>query len=343
MECHASLPKNVALLHFAGEPETARSAHLYLAVCPADLRNYLCTSITVLNMSAPADKRYTQFNLGPLGGDGLSSQSPAPNQTPNKRKGSPSQQELRRKLLKGMPRDFFLPAIVSSGDRAQQALVVRKESPWDTFSRVYEEFPKEAIDETLDRFKRIRHDNIILALECFRTADLLHVVFEHQPVSLDHLVACRKWPSEIQLASVVAQILNGLSHLAANGLEHRSLSGSSVLVGYDGSVKIARLESCQPWTANLPREREIKALGVVVMELMDKDAKEDGAVGVNDHQRWPSGSNAVGFLSATTSTDSLDELKKHPLVTRRRWSKGYLVGLVSFALISTRTFYSGFD
>ncbi|EEH47854.2 serine/threonine protein kinase [Paracoccidioides brasiliensis Pb18] len=327
MECHASLPKNVALLHFAGEPETARSAHLYLAHRPI--------------------KRYTQFNLGPLGGDGLSSQSPAPNQTPNKRKGSPSQQELRRKLLKGMPRDLSLPAIVSSAgsmsaNLAGPVAVVEHIVRPSTVLAI-REFPKESIDETLDRFKRIRHDNIILALECFRTADLLHVVFEHQPVSLDHLVACRKWPSEIQLASVVAQILNGLSHLAANGLEHRSLSGSSVLVGYDGSVKIARLESCQPWTANLPREREIKALGVVVMELMDKDAKEDGAVGVNDLQRWPSGSNAVGFLSATTSTDSLDELKKHPLVTRRRWSKGYLVRLVSFALISTRTFYSGFD
>ncbi|OJD23046.1 serine/threonine protein kinase [Blastomyces percursus] len=315
-------------------------------------------------MPAPADKRYTQFNLGPLG-DRRSPQSPAPNQPPNKRNGSPLQ-EPSRKLLKGKPRDLSLPAIVSSGDRAQQALVVRNESPWDTFSRVYEcelagpvsvverlvrpstvlavrEFPKEVIDETLDRFKRIRHDNIILALECFRTADLLHVVFEHQPVSLDHLVACRKWPNETQLASVVAQILNGLSHLAVNGLEHRSLCCSSVLVGCDGSVKIARLEGCQPRSPNLPREREIKALGVVVMELMDKDAKEDGAIGVTDLQRWPPGSDAVAFLSATTSTDSLDELKKHPLLTSRRWSKGYLVGLVSFALISVRTFYSGFD
>ncbi|EDN08844.1 hypothetical protein I7I51_00501 [Histoplasma capsulatum] len=316
-------------------------------------------------MSAPADKRYTQFNLGPLGGDRLSSQSPAPTQPPNKRKGSPFQ-EPPRKLLKGKPRGLSLPVIVSSGDRAQQALVVRNESPWDTFSRVYEcelagpvavverivrpstvlavrEFSKEAIDETLDRFKCIRHDNIILAQECFLTADLLYVVFEHQPVSLDHLVACRKWPNEIQLASVVAQVLNGLSHLAANGLEHRSLSCSGVLVGCDGSVKIARLESCQPRPPNLPREREIKALGVVVMELMDKDAKEEGAIGVSDLQRWPTGSDAVGFLSATTSTDWLDELMKHPLLTRRRWSKGYLVGLVSFALISARTFYSRFD
>lgn len=46
------------------------------------------------------------------------------------------------------------------------------------------------------------------------------------------------------------------------------------------------------------------------MELMDKDAKEEGAIGVSDLQRWPTGSDAVGFLSATTSTDWLDELMK---------------------------------
>ncbi|QSS66997.1 hypothetical protein I7I51_03209 [Histoplasma capsulatum] len=38
------------------------------------------------------------------------------------------------------------------------------------------EFPKEAIDETLDRFKRIRHDNIILALECFGGKSLYQAV-----------------------------------------------------------------------------------------------------------------------------------------------------------------------
>ncbi|EDN06464.1 predicted protein [Histoplasma mississippiense (nom. inval.)] len=60
-----------------------------------------------------------------MGDDRLSSQNPAPNQAPNKRKGSPP-----------LPRDLSLPAIVNSGDRAQQALVVRNESPWGTFSRV---------------------------------------------------------------------------------------------------------------------------------------------------------------------------------------------------------------
>jgi hypothetical protein len=47
-----------------------------------------------------------------------------------------------------------------------------------------------------------------------------------------------------------------------------------------------------------------------MMELMQKYTKDDGAVGVDDLRRWPSDSDAVGFLSATTSAASASELKK---------------------------------
>jgi len=44
------------------------------------------------------------------------------------------------------------------------------------------------------------------------------------------------------------------------------------------------------------------------MELMQKYVKDDGAIGVDDLLRWPSNSNAVGFLSETTSAASVAEL-----------------------------------
>jgi hypothetical protein len=46
------------------------------------------------------------------------------------------------------------------------------------------------------------------------------------------------------------------------------------------------------------------------MELMQKYVKDDGAVGVENLDRWPSDSNAVDFLSRTTSALSLAELLK---------------------------------
>lgn len=54
----------------------------------------------------------------------------------------------------------------------------------------------------------------------------------------------------------------------------------------------------------------MRALGVIMMELMQKYVKEDGAVGIENLDRWPSDSAAVGFLSATTSASSVQELLK---------------------------------
>ena len=46
------------------------------------------------------------------------------------------------------------------------------------------------------------------------------------------------------------------------------------------------------------------------MELMQKYCKEDGVIGVEDLDRWPFSSNAVAFLSDTTSALSAKELKQ---------------------------------
>lgn len=46
------------------------------------------------------------------------------------------------------------------------------------------------------------------------------------------------------------------------------------------------------------------------MELMQKYTKDDGAVGIENLDRWPSDSAAVEFLSATTSASSAKELMK---------------------------------
>lgn len=54
--------------------------------------------------------------------------------------------------------------------------------------------------------------------------------------------------------------------------------------------------------------RDVRALSRIMMELMQKHVKEDGVVGIEDLDRWPSDSAAVEFLSATTSASSAKEL-----------------------------------
>ena len=46
------------------------------------------------------------------------------------------------------------------------------------------------------------------------------------------------------------------------------------------------------------------------MELMQGYTKEDGAVGIDDLDRWPSDSRAVDFLSATTYASEISQLIK---------------------------------
>jgi hypothetical protein len=46
------------------------------------------------------------------------------------------------------------------------------------------------------------------------------------------------------------------------------------------------------------------------MELMEAESNEERVVGIKNLRRWPSDSDAVDFLSTTTSAGSLRELQK---------------------------------
>lgn len=51
----------------------------------------------------------------------------------------------------------------------------------------------------------------------------------------------------------------------------------------------------------------MRALGVIVMELIQKYTLDNRAVDVENLDRWPSASDAVAFLSETTSAASARE------------------------------------
>lgn len=64
--------------------------------------------------------------------------------------------------------------------------------------------------------------------------------------------------------------------------------------------------------------RDVRALGIITMELMQKYTQDNGAVGVENLDRWPSDSDAVTFLSETTSAASARELREVSSPTRPR-------------------------
>lgn len=53
-----------------------------------------------------------------------------------------------------------------------------------------------------------------------------------------------------------------------------------------------------------------------MMELMQKYVKDDGAIGIDNLDRWRTRPAAVEFLSATTSAGSFEELQSvcRPLI-----------------------------
>jgi hypothetical protein len=72
-------------------------------------------------------------------------------------------------------------------------------------------------------------------------------------------------------------------------------------------LKEMRSDSLISVSSNLP---DVRAIGYIAMELMQKYVKDDGAVKVEDLECWPSDSNAIDFLSRTISALSVDELLK---------------------------------
>ncbi|OCK91215.1 uncharacterized protein K441DRAFT_220440 [Cenococcum geophilum 1.58] len=124
--------------------------------------------------------------------------------------------------------------------------------------------------------------------------------------------------NEIRLAAILGQILNGLAYLATKGLEHGSLSCSNILIHPYGDVKIAYQEYCHIRPSQNAEPRDIRALSYIVMELMQGYVKEERAVGVDDLRRWPSDSDAVGFLSETTSATSVIDSNMRIVRVRQR-------------------------
>ncbi|THC89975.1 hypothetical protein EYZ11_010564 [Aspergillus tanneri] len=250
-----------------------------------------------------------------------------------KRPAAPSPAEPSRKIIRGQPRALALPEISESGNSVASDLVIRDEPPWDTFDKSYDcdlagnvavcvrrsgrrtacairQYPREDADRILGILRSIRHNNIVSVWQCFRTADALYTLGKFHPLTLGHIVACKAFPNLRQLAAIMSQFLDGLSYLTTQNLHHTSLDCSSVLMSLDGEVQIARIDRCTVRPQGRIQPSDLAPVGRVMMELMQKYVKDDGAIGLDNLDRWRTRPAAIEFLSATTSASSFEELKR---------------------------------
>ena len=160
--------------------------------------------------------------------DGLThSPSGLPSKETKKRNASPLK-EPSRKVIKGPPKALGLSQALQSGG-GSQTLIVRDESPWDTFelsfscklagtvaiaahrsrpSRVIaiRQYSAGDVETMLQRFHHIQHENIMCSSECYRHNCSLYAVVDDLPLTLEHLGSRAVCPNEVQLGSIMRQV-----------------------------------------------------------------------------------------------------------------------------------------
>lgn len=143
-----------------------------------------------------------------------------------------------KKRLRGPLRDLALPGVVKSATSIRSSLVIRHESPWDTFRRSYNcelgktfevasprvhptrlvairTIQKTNINTILRLFETTQHPNILSSWDLFLHEGSIFAVHDYEDIeiSLDNLIACEAYLNEIELAAVLAQVSHVLCML----------------------------------------------------------------------------------------------------------------------------------
>lgn len=136
--------------------------------------------------------------------------------------------EHTRKVVSGGPKCFGLPQVCEEG--TYLGLIVREESPWDTYRRTLRcnlagevfiaarrshpsqvvairEYTKGDVAKMRRLYDILDHDNVLTARECFVNEGCMYALVNDLQLTLEQLVGCRSlYPTEAELASMTWQV-----------------------------------------------------------------------------------------------------------------------------------------
>ncbi|KAK8863687.1 hypothetical protein M9Y10_011376 [Tritrichomonas musculus] len=88
--------------------------------------------------------------------------------------------------------------------------------------------------------RKLNHENILKSYDYFEDSSNTYIVLELCPhQSIKHLLRKKKTMTEVETASIIREIVNGLIYLHDNRIIHRDLKLENFLIGKDGHIKIA--------------------------------------------------------------------------------------------------------
>ena len=146
----------------------------------------------------------------------------------SKKREASSQSESAQKVVSGGPKSLGLPQLCEEG--TSHRLIVREESPWDTYRRTLRctlagdvfiaarrsspsqavairEYTKGDVAKMRRLYDILDHDNVLTARECFVYEGCMYALVNDLPLTLEQLVGCRSlYPTETELASMVWQV-----------------------------------------------------------------------------------------------------------------------------------------
>jgi hypothetical protein len=150
------------------------------------------------------------------------------NARPTKKAKEDVGQEISRNVLRDHAQDLHQSSVRSEG-LAAQPLSIKRESPWRTLKDLFtcdlagpvsvavddknpskviavRAFSKKKADTWLQVLEQTRHPNVISARQIFKDHGMTYFIVDDLPLTLEHLVACDVFPSELQLASILVQV-----------------------------------------------------------------------------------------------------------------------------------------
>lgn len=167
--------------------------------------------------SAP---RSETWHVHPLQDDRSSSKA--------RKSGSPLQCQ-DSKIIHGPPKSLCLPRICEL-ESTSPVLLVRQESPWDTYRRALtcdiagqvfiaarrsrpsrvvaiRQYPRGDAVRLIHVFGQLAHANVLSVRECYIYQDSIYALVDDYPLTIAHLVSCEGlYPTEVELSSIMFQV-----------------------------------------------------------------------------------------------------------------------------------------